>query len=112
MRRSRPTSGRKVPGLSLAVGYHGRVIFAKAYGKANLASGRPITPQTHLEIGSVTKEMTSGALLTLARDKLLTIDDNVNILLPQYVYANRMTLRQMSTMSSGLQGVEQWRRAL
>jgi CubicO group peptidase (beta-lactamase class C family) len=50
------------------------------------------------------KQMTSEALLTLARDKNLSIDDKVDVLLPQYAYGNRMTLRQLSTMSSGLQG--------
>jgi len=99
-----PYVGTQIPGLSVAVGYRGRVIFAKAYGKADLTNGSMMTTQTHLEIASVTKQMTSGALLTLARDKLLSIDNMVNILLPQYHYGNRMTLREMSTMSSGLQG--------
>jgi len=86
------------------VGYHGRVSFAKGYGKADLASGTPMTAQSRLGIGSLMKEMTSGALLTLARDKLLSIDDKADVLLPRYVYGDRMTLRQLSTMSSGLQG--------
>ncbi|MEO6990617.1 MAG: serine hydrolase domain-containing protein [Candidatus Baltobacteraceae bacterium] len=96
--------GRQTPGLSVAIGYRGRAIFEKAYGKSDLRSGALMTPRTHLEIGSMTKEMTSGALLTLARDKMLSIDDKVNVLLPPYKYGNRMTLRQLSTMSSGLQG--------
>jgi D-alanyl-D-alanine carboxypeptidase len=102
-----PYVGTQIPGLSVAVGYHGRVIFSKAYGKADLAHGTLMTTETHLEIGSLTKEMTSGALLTLSRDKLLSIDDKVNLLLPQYLYGNRMTLRDMSTMSSGLQGQDE-----
>ncbi|MFY9719345.1 MAG: serine hydrolase domain-containing protein [Candidatus Cybelea sp.] len=99
-----PYIGTQVPGLSVAVGYHGRVIFAKGYGKADLASGIPMTAHSRLGIGSLSKEMTSGALLTLARDQLLSIGDKVNVLLPRYTYGNRMTLRQLSTMSSGLQG--------
>ena len=99
-----PYIGTQVPGLSVAVGYHGRVIFAKGYGKADLASGEPMTAQTRLGVGSLLKQMTSGALLSLARDRLLSIEDKVNVLLPRYVYGNRMTLRQLSTMSSGLQG--------
>ena len=62
-----PYVGTQIPGLSVAVGYRGRVIFAKAYGKADLTNGSMMTTQTHLEIASVTKQMTSGALLTLAR---------------------------------------------
>jgi D-alanyl-D-alanine carboxypeptidase len=99
-----PYIGSQVPGLSVAIGYHGRVIFAKAYGKADLATGAPMTTQTRLAIGSLMKQMTSAAILMLARDKRLSIDDKVNVLLPEYKYGNRMTLRQLSTMSSGLQG--------
>jgi D-alanyl-D-alanine carboxypeptidase len=99
-----PYVGKQIPGISLAVGYQGRVIFAKAYGKADLASGADMTTQTRLSIGSLTKAMTSGALLTLERDGLLKIDDKPDVLQPQYAYGNRMTLRQLSTMSGGLLG--------
>ncbi len=102
-----PYIGTQTPGLSVAIGYHGSVIFAKAYGKADLASGAAMTTQTRLGIGSVVKQMTSGALLTLQRDSLLSIDNEVNVLLPQYVYGNRMTLHQLSTMSGGMQGASE-----
>lgn len=99
-----PYIGTQTPGLSVAIGYHGRIVFAQGYGKADIASGTVMTPQTRLGIGSVVKQMTAEALLTLARDKRLSLDDNVSVLLPQYTYGNRMTLRQLSTMSGGLQG--------
>ncbi len=35
---------------------------------------------------------------------LLTIDQKVSVLLPQYIYGNRMTLHELSTLSGGLQG--------
>jgi CubicO group peptidase (beta-lactamase class C family) len=66
-----PYIGKQIPGLSVAIGYRGRVIFAKAYGKADLERGVAMTTQSRLGIGSVTKQMTSGALLTLQRDGLL-----------------------------------------
>jgi len=99
-----PYVGTQIPGLVVAIGYHGRLIFEKAYGKADLATGVRMSLGTHLEIGSMTKEMTSDSLLTLARDGRLSIDDKVNVLLPRYKFGNRMTLRQLSNMSSGLQG--------
>jgi CubicO group peptidase (beta-lactamase class C family) len=99
-----PYIGTQVPGMSVAVGYHGRVIFAQGYGKADLASGSPMTAQTRLGIGSIQKQMTAGAILALQRDGLLRIDQKVNVLLPQYVYGNRMTLHQLSTLTGGLQG--------
>jgi CubicO group peptidase (beta-lactamase class C family) len=102
-----PYIGTYTPGLSVAIGYHGKVIFAKGYGKADLASGAPMTTLTRVGVGSLLKQMTSAALLTLARDEMLSIDDKVNVLLPQYSYGDRMTLRQLSNMSSGLQGAAQ-----
>jgi D-alanyl-D-alanine carboxypeptidase len=99
-----PYVGTQFPGISVAVGYHGRVIFARGYGKADLASGAAMTAQTRLGIGSIEKEMTSGALLALQRDGLLTIDQEVSVLLRQYIYGNRMTLHQLSTLTGGLQG--------
>ena len=53
-----PYVSTQVPGLSIAVGYHGRIIFEKAYGKADLASGTPMTAQTRLGVGSLLKQMT------------------------------------------------------
>ncbi|MFN2450353.1 MAG: serine hydrolase domain-containing protein, partial [Candidatus Baltobacteraceae bacterium] len=102
-----PYIGTQTPGLSLAIGYQGKVIFAKAYGTADLASRAAMTTETRLAVGSLLKQMTSGALLTLQRDGLLSIDDKVNVLLPQYVFGNRMTLRQLSSMSGGLQGADE-----
>jgi D-alanyl-D-alanine carboxypeptidase len=102
-----PYIGTQTPGLSIAVGYRGRVIFAKGYGKADLARGSAMAAQTRLGIGSVLKQMTSGALLTLQRDKLLTLDDKVNVLLPHYVHGDRMTLYQLSSMIAGLQGASE-----
>lgn len=99
-----PYIGKFTPGVSVAVGYHGRIIFAKGFGNADLASGTPMTTQTRLGIGSVVKQMTAEAMLTLARDKRLSIDDTVDVLLPKYKYGNRMTLRQLATMTSGLPG--------
>jgi CubicO group peptidase (beta-lactamase class C family) len=99
-----PYIGTQTPGLSVAVGYHGKVIFAKAYGKADLASGAPLTVQTRVGVGSLLKQMTSGALLTLQHDHFLNIHDKINVLLPQYTYGNRMTLYQLSSMIGGMQG--------
>jgi len=102
-----PYVGTQTPGLAVAIGYRGRVIFAKAYGKADLESNLPLTVQSRLGVGSLLKQMTSGALLTLERDGLLNIHDKVNAVLPQYRYGNRMTLYELSSMIGGLQGASE-----
>jgi CubicO group peptidase (beta-lactamase class C family) len=102
-----PYVGTQTPALSVAIGYRGRVIFSKAYGKADLASGTALTVQSRLGIGSLLKQMTSGALLTLQRDHLLNIHDKVNVALPRYTYGNRMTLYELSSMIGGMQGASE-----
>ena len=102
-----PYIGTQFPGISVAIGYHGRIIFARGYGKSDLASGAAMTAQTRLGIGSIEKQITAGALLTLERDGLLRIDQKVDVLLPQYIYGNRMTLHDLSTLTGGLQGASE-----
>jgi CubicO group peptidase (beta-lactamase class C family) len=48
-----PYVGTQFPGISVAIGYDGRVIFARGYGKADLASGAAMTARTRLGIGSI-----------------------------------------------------------
>ena len=43
----------KIPGLSLAVMENGQLVYAKAYGYANLENALPATPEHRFEIGSI-----------------------------------------------------------
>jgi len=45
----------KIPGLSLAVMENGQLVYAKAYGYANLENALPATPEHRFEIGSISK---------------------------------------------------------
>src|SRR5689334_22209782 len=54
------------PAVAVAVTDRGGLLWQGAYGLADPAGGRPVTPATLFEIGSVTKGMTAVALLSLA----------------------------------------------
>jgi serine beta-lactamase-like protein LACTB, mitochondrial len=49
----------KVPGLSVAVGQDGKIIWSEGFGFADLEAKKPVTPQTLFRIGSVSKPLTA-----------------------------------------------------
>lgn len=67
----------RVPGVSVAMGDQGRVIFAKGYGYADIAAKTPVTPTSLFRIASVSKPITAVAILQLIEQKKLQLDDKV-----------------------------------
>jgi CubicO group peptidase (beta-lactamase class C family) len=73
-----------VPGLSVAVVGGGRIKWAKSYGLADIAAGKPVTNDTLFMLASVSKTVTSVALMQLLEDPArgLSLDQDVNGKLP------------------------------
>jgi len=95
------------PGCSVAVLKDGRIIFARGYGWANLEYDVPITPQTVFEAGSVSKQFTAAAILILAAEGKLSLEDDVRKHLPEVPdFGRPITLRHLLTHTSGLR--DQW----
>lgn len=67
----------RIPGLSLLVAREGRVLKADGYGYADLQHRVPATPDTAYEIGSNGKQFTAAAVLMLAEEGKLRLDDPV-----------------------------------
>ena len=67
----------KVPGASLLVIKDGEPVVRKAYGYADLQNGIAATPQTNYRLASVSKQFTAAAILLLAEDGKLAVDDPV-----------------------------------
>lgn len=70
------------PGLVVVVVRHEEVLLAKGYGLADLQTGRPMTAQTHLRVGSASKPLTSAAVLQLAASDGLSLATPVSDILP------------------------------
>jgi len=68
---------QRIPGLSLAVGRAGRVVFAKGYGAADLEHDVPVTSTTLFRLQSTQKLLTATAVLRLAELERLRLDDPV-----------------------------------
>lgn len=105
------------PGCAVGISRHGRTVLAKAYGMANLEYDVPLTPESIIEAGSVAKQFTAAAILLLAQQGKLSLDDPVRKHIPELPdYGVRLTLRHMITHTSGLRdwgtvaAVEGWPR--
>ena len=91
-----------VPGVSIAASRAGRPIYAQGFGMANLETATPVGPESVFHIGSITKQFTAAAIVLLAADGKLALDDKLSRFLPQVPRANEITLRQMLTHTAGL----------
>lgn len=99
--------GTESPGCALGVSRNGRVVYEHGYGMANLETGTPITPASIFHVASVSKQFTAMAIMLLARDGKLSIDDNIRKYLPEIPdYGTPITIRHLLTHTSGLR--DQW----
>lgn len=65
------------PGAALAVTDHGRLVYARGYGYADLAQRQPVEPMHLFRIASVSKPITAVAILQLVEQGKLSLDDAV-----------------------------------
>jgi D-alanyl-D-alanine carboxypeptidase len=89
------------PGVSVALVKNGAIAYAKAFGKANIAENRFATAATRYAIGSVSKQFTAAALLLLAEQGKLSLNDKVGKYLPDLTRAREVTIRELLSHTSG-----------
>ena len=93
------------PGCAAGVSVGGKVVLERGYGMADLEHDVANTAETIFEAGSVSKQFTAAAVLLLARDGKLSLDDPVRKYvpeLPDYGPGRTITIRHMLTHTSGL----------
>jgi CubicO group peptidase (beta-lactamase class C family) len=78
------------------------VAYAHAYGNAQLNPAVAATPATRYAIDSISKEFTAAALLLLAQQGKLSLDDAVGKWFPDLGEASRVSIRQLLTHTSGI----------
>jgi CubicO group peptidase (beta-lactamase class C family) len=99
--------GRDAPGCAVGLSENGQPVLTRAYGMANLEYGVPNTPQTIFESGSVAKQFTAAAMVLLAQDGKLSLDDDVRKYLPEVpAFGKKIAIRNLLTHTSGLR--DQW----
>ncbi|MCK4990096.1 MAG: beta-lactamase family protein, partial [Bacteroidales bacterium] len=66
-----------MPGFSVVVVQGEELVFLKAYGKEYADENRPMTATTSTAVGSLTKSFTSLALMQLAEEQKIDLDQTV-----------------------------------
>ena len=91
------------PGCAVGVSQHGKVIYTRGYGFANLDYDIPITPQTVFDVASITKQVIGASLSLLEERDVLSFADDVRRWLPELPkYDEPITLYDMTYHISGL----------
>jgi len=92
-----------IPGISLAVVKNGKPLYVKSYGVATLELKVPTTPQTVYQIGSIGKQFTAVAVMMLAGEHKLDLDDPLSKYLPEVPPGwGKVTLRLMLNHQAGI----------
>jgi len=89
------------PGLSLAIVRRGRIAYVRAYGVRDLASRAPVDTGTIFRFGSVSKQFTAAALLMLAREGKLSLDDPLAKWFPSVTSARDVRIADLLAQVSG-----------
>ena len=92
-----------VPGVAVAVVKNGRVMYVQTYGVSNLELGTPVKRNTVFELASLTKQFTSGLIITLAHEGKISLDDKLVKYIPNAPKGwEPITIRQLLGHMAGL----------
>ncbi len=92
-----------VPSASIAVVKDGKIAYLKAYGDARLDPKTPAASSMRYSVGSISKQFTATAILMLAEQGKLSLDDKVGKYIPDLTRANEVTIRNLLSHTSGYQ---------
>lgn len=99
--------GKSVPGASVVIVKEGEIIFSKGYGYSDIENQIPVNSETTImEWGSVTKLFTWTALMQLAEQGAIDLDENIKKYLPEdfnkeIKYEQEITVRDLMNHSAG-----------
>ncbi len=98
-----------ITGLSAAVVYDGKILFSEGFGSRDgKEGGKPVTEHTLFHIASVTKLFTAMAVMQLAEEGSIEIDEDIRMYIsgfnPKLLAGNdgRVTVRDLLTHHSGI----------
>jgi CubicO group peptidase (beta-lactamase class C family) len=97
-----------VPGVSVAVIHGGKLEWARGFGVTKIG-GPPVTPETLFQAASITKPVTTLAVMSLVQSGKLDLDTDVNQYLKswkvptnEFTLQAKVTLRGLLTHSAGI----------
>src|SRR3954454_24492734 len=93
----------KSPGCAVGVSRHGKAVFQKSYGMADLEHEIPLTPESPFYMASVSKQFTAMSVLLLAEEGKIQLSDSIRKSIPELPdNANGITLQHLLTHTSGI----------
>ncbi len=93
----------ETPGCVCAVSQHGKLLFNKAYGLADLERNAQLSTESIFDAGSVTKQFVAAAMLILVEEGKVALTDDVRKYIPElYDYGHVITIDHLLTHTSGL----------
>jgi CubicO group peptidase (beta-lactamase class C family) len=94
---------QNLPGVSVAVGIDGELVWAEGFGFANLETRAPVAPETRFRIGTASIALTSAAAGLLIERQQLNLDRTIQADVPEFPATPwPVTLRQVMGHVSGL----------
>lgn len=90
------------PGGVFMVAQKGKVIYQKAFGKANLELNTDLHTDNVFELGSMTKQFTAVAILMLEEQGKLSVKDPISKYIPDYPSGDKITIHHLLTHTSGI----------
>lgn len=98
------------PGGVVLVGKEGKIIYQQAFGKADLETDVAMRPEQVFRIGSITKQFTACAIMKLAEEGRLSLQDDIRKFIPDYpTQGQTITIEHLLTHTSGIStGAGQW----
>jgi serine beta-lactamase-like protein LACTB len=93
---------QNLPGLSVAVGVGGDIVWAEGFGWADLENRLPVAPATRFRIGTASIPLTSAAVGLLLEEGGLKLDDDIQTYVPEFPKQQwPVTLRQLMAHTAG-----------
>lgn len=93
----------QTPGAAVVVLSRGKVVHKKGYGTADLATRRPVGPDTVFDLAAVSMSFTAMAVMVLAERGALGYDEPLAKHLPQFAGpARAITIRHLLNHTAGL----------
>ena len=94
---------QNLPGISVAVGAGGDIVWAEGFGWADLENQKKVTPATRFRIGTASTALTSAAVGLLLEKQRLKLDDVIQTYVPEFPEKQwPVTLRQLMGHLAGV----------
>jgi serine beta-lactamase-like protein LACTB len=94
---------QNLPGLSVAIGVDGDIVWAEGFGFADLKTSLPVTPHHRFRIGTASTVLTSAAAGLLLENGRLKLGDDIQTHVPAFAKEKQpVTLRQLMGHTRGV----------